>query len=594
MMGYLTKEIGIDGMLISPGYQYSQIDPALTMTRAEHELKFRSIRAAVRQHGYRWLASPIYQDFLTGDRKLPCAPWGSITRNPYGWKGPCYLLTDGIFPTYEALLENIEWEAYGPGNDPRCEHCGDPLGIRAVGRVRGDREREADRSEHGVDADRIAACATSAEERAARRAGFSTARVGLGARLGVPAGRARLVRRRRRSRRSRGRDGDRRDTRRRRGGTRCSGRARGSASPARARHDPRRPAGRRRSRRATASARADRRRRGRHGERRARARRAGFAAAFARSATRPSARSARSRRPSGPTGARARWGSSARSSAGRRERFAPSRGIRIALAALGPEGAGMSGKVLLAAPRSFCAGVDRAIDIVEKLLEQHGPPIYVRHHIVHNDHVVRRLEELGAVFVDHEDEVPAGRDLRPLGARRRSCRPPELRASGPARRRRRLSARLEGARRGAALRRQRPPRRARRPSPPRRGDRDEGRAARPDRRRRVAGGGCRARDERQAARGDQPDDALARRRRRDRRRARRPLRRPPAARRRRHLLRDPEPAGRGEGDRLDGRDAHPRDRLADELERAAAGRGRAGARRAGHADRRRERASTTT
>ncbi len=68
----------------------------------------------------------------------------------------------------------------------------------------------------------------------------------------------------------------------------------------------------------------------------------------------------------------------------------------------------MSGRVLLAAPRSFCAGVDRAIEIVERLLGQHGPPIYVRHHIVHNDHVVRRLEELGAVFVDGEEEVPPG------------------------------------------------------------------------------------------------------------------------------------------------------------------------------------------
>src|ERR1044072_1479179 len=65
-------------------------------------------------------------------------------------------------------------------------------------------------------------------------------------------------------------------------------------------------------------------------------------------------------------------------------------------------------RVLLAAPRSFCAGVDRAIEIVERLLAEHGPPIYVRHQIVHNDHVVRRLEGLGAVFVDGEDEIPAG------------------------------------------------------------------------------------------------------------------------------------------------------------------------------------------
>jgi len=68
----------------------------------------------------------------------------------------------------------------------------------------------------------------------------------------------------------------------------------------------------------------------------------------------------------------------------------------------------MSGRVLLAAPRSFCAGVDRAIEIVERLLEQHGAPVYVRHQIVHNEHVVRRLEALGAVFVEHEDEIPPG------------------------------------------------------------------------------------------------------------------------------------------------------------------------------------------
>jgi 4-hydroxy-3-methylbut-2-en-1-yl diphosphate reductase len=68
----------------------------------------------------------------------------------------------------------------------------------------------------------------------------------------------------------------------------------------------------------------------------------------------------------------------------------------------------MSKRVLVAAPRSFCAGVVRAIDIVEKLLEQSGPPVYVRHEIVHNVHVVRDLEARGAVFVESEDEVPEG------------------------------------------------------------------------------------------------------------------------------------------------------------------------------------------
>jgi 4-hydroxy-3-methylbut-2-enyl diphosphate reductase len=65
-------------------------------------------------------------------------------------------------------------------------------------------------------------------------------------------------------------------------------------------------------------------------------------------------------------------------------------------------------RVLIAAPRSFCAGVVRAIDIVEKLLETHGPPVYVRHEIVHNVHVVRDLEARGAIFVETEQEVPEG------------------------------------------------------------------------------------------------------------------------------------------------------------------------------------------
>jgi 4-hydroxy-3-methylbut-2-enyl diphosphate reductase len=68
----------------------------------------------------------------------------------------------------------------------------------------------------------------------------------------------------------------------------------------------------------------------------------------------------------------------------------------------------VSKRVLLAAPRSFGAGVDRALEIVERLLDEHGPPIYVRHQIVHNDHVVRRLEQMGAVFVDSEEEIPSG------------------------------------------------------------------------------------------------------------------------------------------------------------------------------------------
>jgi 4-hydroxy-3-methylbut-2-en-1-yl diphosphate reductase len=65
-------------------------------------------------------------------------------------------------------------------------------------------------------------------------------------------------------------------------------------------------------------------------------------------------------------------------------------------------------RVLLAAPRGYCAGVDRAVIAVEQALEQYGPPVYVRHEIVHNKYVVRTLERKGAVFVEETSEVPEG------------------------------------------------------------------------------------------------------------------------------------------------------------------------------------------
>jgi 4-hydroxy-3-methylbut-2-enyl diphosphate reductase len=68
-------------------------------------------------------------------------------------------------------------------------------------------------------------------------------------------------------------------------------------------------------------------------------------------------------------------------------------------------------KLLLAAPRGYCAGVDRAVQTVERALELYGPPIYVRKEIVHNKHVVEQLRRRGAVFVDEETEVPEGQTV---------------------------------------------------------------------------------------------------------------------------------------------------------------------------------------
>jgi cell fate (sporulation/competence/biofilm development) regulator YmcA (YheA/YmcA/DUF963 family) len=73
---------------------------------------------------YRINQTPIYMEFLRGDKELPCTAWGNPTYNIKGWKGPCYLITDGHYKTFEALMTETPWEKYGTGNgDPRCENC---------------------------------------------------------------------------------------------------------------------------------------------------------------------------------------------------------------------------------------------------------------------------------------------------------------------------------------------------------------------------------------------------------------------------------------------------------------------------------------
>ena len=122
LFGYLT-ELGVDGLMISPAYEYQAVDPRaqLFLTRREVHEKFRQARDLLKD--FRLTATPIYLEFLCGERSLPCAAWANPTRNVCGWKGPCYLVTDGHYASYQELLERTDWDRLGPGRDPRCEHC---------------------------------------------------------------------------------------------------------------------------------------------------------------------------------------------------------------------------------------------------------------------------------------------------------------------------------------------------------------------------------------------------------------------------------------------------------------------------------------
>ncbi|MCL4191855.1 MAG: adenosyl-hopene transferase HpnH [Thermoguttaceae bacterium] len=124
---YLT-ELGVDGFMISPAYGYAAVHATnpggaeqIFMTREEITAKFRAARESLSR--FRLATSPLYLEFLSGQRDLSCAAWANPTRNIKGWKGPCYLITDAHYRTYKDLVEATDWDRLGPGNDPRCEHC---------------------------------------------------------------------------------------------------------------------------------------------------------------------------------------------------------------------------------------------------------------------------------------------------------------------------------------------------------------------------------------------------------------------------------------------------------------------------------------
>jgi len=116
------EQFDVDGHMLSPAYGYSAVDDReIFMTRDDVHEKFQDIDRLAKR--FKLNSSPVYLDFLKGGRDLPCTAWGTPTYNVRGWKGPCYLITDAHFATFEELMTKTPWEQYGHGNDPRCEHC---------------------------------------------------------------------------------------------------------------------------------------------------------------------------------------------------------------------------------------------------------------------------------------------------------------------------------------------------------------------------------------------------------------------------------------------------------------------------------------
>jgi hopanoid biosynthesis associated radical SAM protein HpnH len=119
--------LGVDGMMVSPGYAYEWAPhQELFLQREKTKALFREILAPYKAGTKKWNFNhnPLYIDFLTGERDYECTPWGMPSYSVLGWQKPCYLLNEGHYTSYKELMENTEWENYGPSSgNPACQNC---------------------------------------------------------------------------------------------------------------------------------------------------------------------------------------------------------------------------------------------------------------------------------------------------------------------------------------------------------------------------------------------------------------------------------------------------------------------------------------
>src|SRR4051812_30584195 len=129
--------LGCDGHTISPGYDYDAAKKDMVKRLGRDPKEFFLTRDMTRKKfakildwgkAFTIFGTPGYLEFLAGQRELPCSAWAIPTYNIRGWKAPCYVMTDGHYPTYAEMSAKVDWNKYGVdekgcGRDPRCENC---------------------------------------------------------------------------------------------------------------------------------------------------------------------------------------------------------------------------------------------------------------------------------------------------------------------------------------------------------------------------------------------------------------------------------------------------------------------------------------
>jgi hopanoid biosynthesis associated radical SAM protein HpnH len=119
-----VMDLGIEGITVTPGFMYERASKKdAFMNRMASKQLFREIFRLGKERAWRFNHTSLYLDFLAGNQSYQCTPWGNPTRNIFGWQRPCYLLMEGFAPSFRALMEETEWDRYGPGRFPKCDDC---------------------------------------------------------------------------------------------------------------------------------------------------------------------------------------------------------------------------------------------------------------------------------------------------------------------------------------------------------------------------------------------------------------------------------------------------------------------------------------
>ena len=124
---FATNELKVDGMMISPGYPYEKApDQEHFLQREQTKALFREIMLPYNAGKTKWEfnASPLFMEFLIGDKDYDCTPWGMPSYSLFGWQKPCYLLGEGYAKTWQEYLDTTDWSKYGQkSGNPKCTDC---------------------------------------------------------------------------------------------------------------------------------------------------------------------------------------------------------------------------------------------------------------------------------------------------------------------------------------------------------------------------------------------------------------------------------------------------------------------------------------